>query len=121
MGSGHAALGLRGDYARQLRLTASELGAARVRFHGVLDDDVGIVAGVDASGAPRLNFTNVDRIFDVVVAAGMDPFVEVRAPRAVLRQYWVQPTHTRDAGDAVRRTASRAAPRRASASRKRLY
>lgn len=48
-GSGHAALALRQDWQQQLNRTATELGARSVRFHGIFDDDVGIVRSVSSS------------------------------------------------------------------------
>lgn len=41
VGSGHAALALRSDWQQQLARTSRDLGVKRVRFHGILDDDVG--------------------------------------------------------------------------------
>ena len=40
VGSGHALLALRTDYVRQLRFIHDTLGIQRVRFHGILHDDM---------------------------------------------------------------------------------
>lgn len=77
VGSGHAALALRADWQRQLKQTHADLGTRMVRFHGIFDADVGIVAGVGADGTLRLNFTNLDRIYDGIIAAGVVPYVEL--------------------------------------------
>jgi hypothetical protein len=43
VGSGHAALALREDYRRHLKLAHDELGFKYVRFHGLLTDDMSVV------------------------------------------------------------------------------
>jgi xylan 1,4-beta-xylosidase len=75
VGSCHAALALRADWQAQLRQCHEELGFERVRFHGLLCDDVGAVA----QGARGLfySFFNVERIWDSVLSMGMRPFVEL--------------------------------------------
>ena len=40
VGSGHALLALRADYARQLKFIHDTLGIERVRFHGIFCDDM---------------------------------------------------------------------------------
>ena len=50
MGSGHAALSLRTDWQRQLAQARQDLGVKRVRFHGILDDDIG---GKTGEAAPE--------------------------------------------------------------------
>ena len=41
VGSGHALLALRADWREQLRRAHFDLGLRHVRFHGMLDDDMG--------------------------------------------------------------------------------
>jgi xylan 1,4-beta-xylosidase len=41
VGSGHAALALRADWQAQMRRAHDDLGFRHVRFHGLLDDDMG--------------------------------------------------------------------------------
>ena len=72
MGSGHAALGLRSDWQKQLATAAKELGVRAVRFHGILDDDMGVV--VQGGG---FNFEKVDAVIDAVIAARVRPYVEL--------------------------------------------
>ncbi|HTU88534.1 MAG TPA: hypothetical protein VMF69_00415, partial [Gemmataceae bacterium] len=43
VGSCHAPLGLRADWQQQLRRCHDELGFQYVRFHGLLNDDVGML------------------------------------------------------------------------------
>lgn len=47
VGSGRAALALRTDWQAQLRQCREELGFRHVRFHGILDDDMGTVDDED--------------------------------------------------------------------------
>ena len=45
VGSGHATLALRADWQAQLKQVHDELGMQHVRFHGILDDDMGTLVG----------------------------------------------------------------------------
>src|SRR5215469_1945013 len=60
-GSGRATLSLRDTYRRDMHQVRSVTGFRLVRFHGILDRDVGVY-GVDAKGRPVYNFTYVDQI-----------------------------------------------------------
>ncbi|CAN5292235.1 cellulase family glycosylhydrolase [soil metagenome] len=75
IGSGHATLALRADWQEQLRRCHTELGIRRVRFHGLLSDDVGTL--VRHGGRPLYSFFNADQIWDYLLATGMQPFVEL--------------------------------------------
>lgn len=75
-GSGRAILSLRENYRDDLRATKQATGFEYVRFHGILDDEVGIY-GEDAAGNPVYNFSYVDRIYDGLLANGVKPFVEL--------------------------------------------
>ncbi|MFZ1470446.1 MAG: glycosyl hydrolase [Paracoccaceae bacterium] len=75
VGSGHAALALRADWQAQMRRAHDELGFRHVRFHGLLDDDMGTL--IEQNEAPLYSFFNVDRIFDFLLSIGMRPFVEL--------------------------------------------
>ncbi len=67
-------MALRADWQAQLRKAHDELGFRYVRFHGILDDDIGtLVYEQDSSSI----LFNSDRIFDFLLAAGMKPFVEL--------------------------------------------
>ncbi|MGQ9779433.1 MAG: GH39 family glycosyl hydrolase [Bacillota bacterium] len=74
VGSGHATLALREDWRRQLKKCRDELGFKRVRFHGLLNDDMGVWTGDEAC---PYSFFNVDAIFDFLLEIGMKPFVEL--------------------------------------------
>lgn len=74
-GSGHATLALRADWQAQMRLAHDELGFRHVRFHGLLDDDMGTL--IDQDDQPLYSFFNADQIFDFLLSIGMRPFVEL--------------------------------------------
>jgi xylan 1,4-beta-xylosidase len=75
VGSGHATLGLRADWQRQLKRAHDELGMKHVRFHGILSDDMGTL--INQSGELLYSFFNADQIFDYLLSIGMKPFVEL--------------------------------------------
>lgn len=74
-GSGRATLSLRASYRKDLRAVKKITGFRYVRFHGILDDDVGVY-GVNA-GQPVYNFSYVDQIYDGLLKNGIRPFVEL--------------------------------------------
>jgi xylan 1,4-beta-xylosidase len=83
-GSGHAVLALRANYQRDLTTMRSATAIGYVRFHGILDDEVGLVGErtalfYDEPSAERAtyNFSYVDQIYDALRAHGVRPFVEL--------------------------------------------
>ena len=75
VGSGHATLALRADWQAQLAQARRDLGFRHVRFHGILDDDMGTL--IMQSDQLLYSFFNTDRIFDFVLSIGMKPVVEL--------------------------------------------
>ena len=75
VGSGHAALALRADWRGQLKQCHDKLGFEHVRFHGILDDDVGTLT--NQMDALLYSFHNADQIFDYLLSIGIRPFVEL--------------------------------------------
>lgn len=75
VGSGHATLALRADWQAQLAQAHKDLGFRHVRFHGLLDDDMGTLICQDEQ--PLYSFFNTDRIFDFLLSIGMKPLVEL--------------------------------------------
>jgi xylan 1,4-beta-xylosidase len=81
VGSEHLSLLLRGrdergfdvgvELAEALRIAALELGADRVRAHGVLLDELGVYR------EGRLDFSGVDRVYDHLRWLGLRPLVEL--------------------------------------------
>ena len=75
VGSDHAPMALRADWQAQLSRAHGELGFRHVRFHGLLDDDMGTLI---AEGDTFIySFFNTDQIFDFLLSIGMKPFVEL--------------------------------------------
>ncbi|HVU82891.1 MAG TPA: glycosyl hydrolase family 39, partial [Rhodanobacteraceae bacterium] len=75
-GSGRALLSLRDDYRADLDTVHRATGFQYVRFHGIFDDDVGLVQkGKD--GKVTYNFSYIDQIYDGLLAHGIKPFVEL--------------------------------------------
>ena len=96
-GSGRAMLTLRESYRRDLREVKDITDFKYVRFHDILDDDVGVY-GEDGSGKPLYNFSYVDQIYDGLLKAGVKPFVELSfTPRKLsvdpptLHPFWYKP------------------------------
>lgn len=75
-GSGHAILSLRQDYRDDIRSVHKVADFRYVRFHGILDDEVGIY-NEDEHGNPDYNFAYVDQIYDGLLANGVRPVVEI--------------------------------------------
>lgn len=82
IGSGHATLALRADWQEQLRRCHAALGIDRVRFHGLLSDDVGTLVG--HRNRLLYSFFNAERIWDFLLESGMRPFVELSFMPAAL-------------------------------------
>lgn len=76
-GSGRAVLSLRDDYRRDLRTVKAATGFTYIRFHAILDDDIGVYDGEDAQGKPIYNWSYVDHIYDGLLDNGVKPFVEL--------------------------------------------
>jgi xylan 1,4-beta-xylosidase len=82
VGSGRAALALRSDWQAQLARCRTELGFRHARFHGILDDDIGVFEEV--KDQPLYSFHNVDLIYDFLRSIDMRPIVELSfMPRAL--------------------------------------
>ncbi|MEO8552500.1 MAG: glycosyl hydrolase [Kofleriaceae bacterium] len=75
VGSGHATLGLRADWQRQLARARRELGVRYVRCHGILSDDVGTL--MCESDHLVYSFFNADSIYDFLRSIDMKPVVEL--------------------------------------------
>ena len=95
-GSGRAILSLRDSYRSDLRAVRQITGFRYVRFHAILDDDVGVY-GEDKQGHPIYNFSYVDQIYDGLLANHVKPFVELSfmpyqlAARQDLQAFWYHP------------------------------
>ncbi|MEJ2007608.1 MAG: glycosyl hydrolase family 39 [Acidobacteriota bacterium] len=75
-GSGHAILALRQSYRKDLKAVRHVTDFQYVRFHGIFDRQVGLFH-LNRQGQPQYNFTNVDQIYDGLLAKGIRPYVEL--------------------------------------------
>jgi xylan 1,4-beta-xylosidase len=95
-GSGRAALSLRESYRNDLREVKSITDFKYIRFHAILNDEVGMY-DEDASGNPIYNFSYVDQIYDGLLQNHVRPFVELsfmpgKLASADIRQaFWYKP------------------------------
>ena len=108
-GSGRAILALRASYREDLHTVKQATDFKSIRFHGILNDEVGVydpgrqtknpgLAAVAANDASVYNFSYVDQIYDGLLAEGVRPFVELSFtpekmasdPKA-LHPFWYHP------------------------------
>lgn len=84
IGSCHASTLLRTDTMKILKRVHQELGIRQVRFHGIFNDDMGLVCNFpQVMGMPvgghivEHNFYKVGVLYDNILSLGMKPFVEL--------------------------------------------
>ena len=75
-GSGRAILSLRESYQNDLREVKSATDFKYIRFHAILNDEVGVY-DEDSKGQPIYNFSYVDQIYDGLLQNHVRPFVEL--------------------------------------------
>lgn len=75
-GSGRAVLSLRESYRNDLKSVRNITGFRYVRFHAILDDDIGVY-NEDAAGKAVYNFSYLDQIYDGLLENGVKPFIEL--------------------------------------------
>jgi xylan 1,4-beta-xylosidase len=87
-GSGRAILALRASYRTDLHTVKEATDFQSIRFHGILDDEIGLydparqtknpsLAAQAANDASIYNFFYVDEIYDGLLAEHVRPFVEL--------------------------------------------
>jgi xylan 1,4-beta-xylosidase len=95
-GSGRAILSLRESYRQDLRAVQQITDFKYVRFHAILNDEVGVY-DEDAQGHPVYNFSYMDQIYDGLLANGVKPFIELSfmpnklAASPVFQAFWYKP------------------------------
>jgi len=95
-GSGRAVLSLRESYREDLRAVHDVTAVQYVRFHAVLNDEMGVYS-VNAHGEPLFNFSYIDQAYDGLLANGVRPFVELSfmpaklAARDIRHSFWYRP------------------------------
>ena len=65
---------LRADHREHLKMVHDTCGFEYVRFHGLLQDDMGIYR-LSKSGEPIYSFQYCDEVYDYLLEIGMKPFV----------------------------------------------
>jgi xylan 1,4-beta-xylosidase len=94
-GSGRAILSLRDGYRRDLRQVKEATDFEYIRFHAILNDEVGVYDEVD--GNPVYNFSYIDQIYDGLLQNGVRPFVELSfmpkklAAKEIYQAFWYHP------------------------------
>jgi xylan 1,4-beta-xylosidase len=66
--------------ASALRKGHDQAGFRYARFHGILNNDIGVypaTAPALATDTPAYNWTRFDQVYDAIMAAGMRPIVEI--------------------------------------------
>lgn len=77
-GSDRGQITMRESWRGDLDRWRNEIGLKRVRFHGILNDEIGVYASsILKRGAVSPNFRNVYEIYDGLVERGVAPFVEL--------------------------------------------
>lgn len=95
-GSGRAILSLRESYRDDLRAVKKATDFGYIRFHGILNDDVGLYSAKPGAN-PVYNFSYIDQIYDGLLANGVRPFVEISfMPQALAstsqqQAFWYHP------------------------------
>src|SRR5579863_2961281 len=95
-GSGRAVLSLRDGYRRDLREVKQATDFEYLRFHAILDDEVGAY-DEDSQGRPVYNFSYADQIYDGLLGNGVKPFVELSfmpqklSAHNLLHSFWYKP------------------------------
>jgi len=76
VGAGRAAEGLHAEWQRDLAVVHRECGFKYIRFHGLLQDEMGVYTE-NRQGQAVYNFQYIDALYDAVLNIGMKPFVEL--------------------------------------------
>jgi len=77
VGSDRAAITLRESWRQDIDRARAELGIKRVRFHGILNDELGVYTKTFQRYDGTPNFRNVAEVYDGLVARQLAPFVEL--------------------------------------------
>lgn len=78
-GSDRAAITLRETWRRDLDRWTAECGLKRVRFHGIFNDELGVLTPtiLNRGDVKAPNFQVVDQVYDGLVERGVSPLVEL--------------------------------------------
>ena len=95
-GSGRAILSLRESYRSDLKQVRAITGFEYIRFHDILDDDIGVY-NRNHDGKTFYNFSYVDQVYDGLLSNGVRPFVEISfmpkllAAKPTPHAFWYKP------------------------------
>ncbi len=95
-GSGRALLSLRESYREDLRAVRAVTAVSYVRFHGLLNDEMGVYTR-GPHGEAIYNFAYIDQVYDGLLANGVRPLVELSfmpaklAARQIHQSFWYRP------------------------------
>ncbi len=87
---------MRDSYRQDLRTVKQITDFRYVRFHAILDDEIGVY-DENPQGQPVFNFSYVDQIYDGLLANGVRPFVELSfmpnklAAKQIFQAFWYKP------------------------------
>ena len=76
VGSDRAIIHLRPEHQRDLRFVRDTCGFEYMRFHGLLNEEMHLVK-VGADGKISYDWTNVDKVYDLLRGLGIRPIVEL--------------------------------------------
>ncbi len=76
VGSDRAIIHLRPNDQRALTDVVQQCGFQFTRFHGILNEEMHVYSEA-ADGSPHYDWKNVDAVYDVLLKAGIKPFVEL--------------------------------------------
>lgn len=77
VGSDRAAITLRESWRQDIDRARREIGVRQVRFHGILNDELGVLTRYPQHRSGTANFHNVAEVYDGLVDRGLSPFVEL--------------------------------------------
>ncbi len=77
VGSDRAAITLRESWRQDIDRACREIGVKQVRFHGILNDELGVLTRYPQHRDGTANFRNVAEVYDGLVDRGVSPFVEL--------------------------------------------
>ncbi len=77
VGSDRAAITLRESWRQDIDRARADLGIKRVRFHGILNDELGVYTKTIQRRDGTPNFRNVAEVYDGMVERQLAPFVEL--------------------------------------------
>ena len=77
VGSDRAAITMRESWRQDISAARAELGIKRVRFHGILNDELAVETRTFVNPSGAVNFKNVAEVYDGLVSRGLEPAVEL--------------------------------------------